>query len=205
MQRTTYRLLVRAEPGVDEIRALRAWLKQGLRLFGLKCIGITPKKDEEKVMDARKYASKYVKPDTVRDGPIQTRIISIFESERFNRPMLELETGSQFMLNETNNNTLIKAWGYETDAWIGKELVLELGTYKDWNEDPPVDKDTVKMRAVSSAKEAQNGSTPAKPLPPSRVVASPKASMDDEIPFALAFFIVSTAAWFAAGGSSLIA
>ena len=31
---------VRAEPGVDVIRALRGWLKVGLRNFGLRCISI---------------------------------------------------------------------------------------------------------------------------------------------------------------------
>jgi hypothetical protein len=46
-------------------------------------------------MDARKYASKYIKPDNVRDEPIQTRIINVFEDERYGRLMLELETGSQ--------------------------------------------------------------------------------------------------------------
>ena len=30
-------------------------------------------------MDARKYASRYVKPDNVRDGPIQTRVLNVFE------------------------------------------------------------------------------------------------------------------------------
>jgi hypothetical protein len=189
MKRTTYRLIVRAQPGVvDEIRALRAWLKRGLRDYGLRCTEISPKNDEEKVMDARKYASKHVKPDDVRDGPIQTRIISIFESERFNRPVLELETGSQFMLNTGNNNTLMKAWGYDTDTWIGLELQLELGTYKDFNDDPPTEKETVRVHAISPAPaqtaEAQNGSAPAaKPLPPSIVVAKPKLDMDDEIPF----------------------
>ena len=51
-------------------------------------------------MDARKYASKYVKPDNVRDGPIQTRIVNVFESEQYGRLTLELETGSQFGLND---------------------------------------------------------------------------------------------------------
>ena len=36
-------------------------------------------------MDARKFASKYVRPDDVRDAPIQTRIVSVLEDERFNR------------------------------------------------------------------------------------------------------------------------
>ena len=44
-------------------------------------------------MDARKFASKYVKPDQVRDGPIQTRVVNVFENERYGRLMLELETG----------------------------------------------------------------------------------------------------------------
>jgi hypothetical protein len=52
MKRTTYVLTVRAEPGVDDIRALRGWLKVGLRTFGLKCIGIIPKQ-KETIMDAR--------------------------------------------------------------------------------------------------------------------------------------------------------
>jgi hypothetical protein len=94
-------LRARAEEGVDEIRALRAWLKIGLRTFGLKCMEITPR-EKETAMDLRQYASTFVKPDNVRDGPIQTRIVNVFESERYGRPVLELETGSQFMLNEGN-------------------------------------------------------------------------------------------------------
>jgi len=136
-------------------------------------------------MDARKYASKYVKPDNVRDGPIETRIINVFEEEKYGRLALELETGSQFSLNEGNCNTLIKAWGSETDSWIGLELALELGEYTDWREDPPVKKETVRVRAISPAPNAaQNGGTVAaiRPLPPSRT-APTKADMDDEIPF----------------------
>jgi hypothetical protein len=134
------------------------------------------------MVDARKYASKYVKPDNVRDGPIQTRILNVFEDERYSRLMLELETGSQFALNDGNTNSLIKAWGHDTDTWIGRELQLELGTYMDWRADPPEEKETVRVRAVSPAKTA-DGSVPAsKPLPPSRVATSSK-DMDDSIPF----------------------
>lgn len=142
-------------------------------------------------MDARKYASKYVKPDNVRDGPIQTRIVNVFEEERYGRLTLELETGSQFALNDGNTNTLIKAWGHDTDNWIGLELALELGTYKDWRDDPPSEKETVRVRAISPPTTAQNGSSPASkpPLPPSRTTASGgpaalRGEMDDDIPFA---------------------
>jgi hypothetical protein len=136
-------------------------------------------------MDARKYASKYVKPDNVRDGPIVTRIINVFEDERYGRLTLELETGSTFGLNEGNTNTLIKAWGVETNDWIEQEIELSLGTYKDWKSDPPEDKETVKVRAISPRKTtAGNSGEQSKPaLPPSRTAAAKKDDMDDSIPF----------------------
>jgi hypothetical protein len=184
-EETTYVLMVRPEPGVDGIRALRAWLKRGLRDFGLRCVGITPNEEETTTMDARKYASKYVKPDNVRDGPIVTRIINVFEDERYGRLTLELETGSTFGLNEGNTNTLIKAWGVETNDWIEQEIELSLGTYKDWKSDPPEDKETVKVRAISPRKTtAGNSGEQSKPaLPPSRTAAAKKDDMDDSIPF----------------------
>lgn len=43
-ERQQFRLTVRAEPGVDEMRALRALLKTMLRRFGLRCIDIVPHK-----------------------------------------------------------------------------------------------------------------------------------------------------------------
>src|SRR5262249_18401113 len=139
-------------------------------------------------MDARKYASKYIKPDNVRDEPIQTRIVNVFEDERYGRLMLELETGSQFALNDSNTSVLIKAWGHDTDGWIGLELALELGTYKDWRED--IEKETVKVRAISPDNRAQNGGTPEHkpPLTSSKTgtpggPASLRGALDDEIPF----------------------
>lgn len=134
-------------------------------------------------MDMRKYASKYIKPDKVRDGPIQTRIVNVFEDERYERPALELETGSQFSLNEGNNDILTKAWGYDSNDWIGQELELFLGTYKDFREG--IEKETVRVRAISAAKTAQNGGAPESkpPLPPSRTATTAKDNMDDEIPF----------------------
>ena len=142
-------------------------------------------------MDMRQYASKYIKPDNVRDGPIQTRVVNVFEEERYGRPALELENGSQFTLNEGNNNTLIKAWGHKSKDWLGQELELFLDTYKDWRADPPVDKETVKVRALSSGTSAaQNGGVPAvsKPLPASRTApggaGSLRGALDDDILFA---------------------
>ena len=38
--RPTFVVRGRAKPGVDAIRALRAWLKTGLRMFGLRCVEV---------------------------------------------------------------------------------------------------------------------------------------------------------------------
>jgi hypothetical protein len=139
-------------------------------------------------MDARQYASKNVRPDNVREAPIQARIVNVFIEDRYGRLCLELETGAEFPLNDGNNNALIKAWGHDTDGWIGLEVEFYLGTWKDWRADPPEEKETVKVRAISPAKTAaQNGGAPATkpPLPPSRTAASGGANrdMDDDIPF----------------------
>jgi len=42
-----FALRVRAEPGVDAIRGLRAWLKRGLREYGLRCLEIQQVNDRE--------------------------------------------------------------------------------------------------------------------------------------------------------------
>lgn len=136
-------------------------------------------------MDMRQYASNWIKPDQVRNGPIQIRVVNVFEGERYGRPVLELENGSQLTLSPGNNSTLIQAWGWNSDDWIGQEVELTLGIYKDWKADPPADKETVRVRAISPAKSATaNGGAPAsKPLPPSKKVAPRHDDMDDEIPF----------------------
>ncbi len=40
MKRPLYTITIRAEPGVDPVRALRAFLKTALRRFGLRCVAI---------------------------------------------------------------------------------------------------------------------------------------------------------------------
>jgi hypothetical protein len=176
-------LRVRAEKGVDAIRSLRGWLKVGLKTFGLKVLEITliTPREEELAMDMRRFASKYIKPDHVRDGPLQTRIVAVLENEQFGRPVLELETGSQFTVNETNNDTLVRAWGYNSNDWIGREIELLLGSYHDRKS--KTDKETVKVHPLSPAKSAAgNGGEPAsKPLPASR--ASLKDDLEDDLPF----------------------
>jgi hypothetical protein len=115
-----FAIRVRARPGVDAIRSLRAWLKIGLRTFGLKCVSaeqVEFKTDRSVTMDTRKYGSGFIKPDDVRDGPREEKIIHVFESEKYSRLVLELESGDQFTLNQTNVRVLQKS------LWLRKRRV----------------------------------------------------------------------------------
>jgi hypothetical protein len=57
--RSIFVLRVRAEEGVDEIRALRAWLKRGLRDFGLICVEAY----QEQERGGRKMSISYADAD----------------------------------------------------------------------------------------------------------------------------------------------
>jgi hypothetical protein len=46
MSRPVFVLRIRAEPDIDVIRSLRAWLKRGLRDFGLRCLDIHQEQEE---------------------------------------------------------------------------------------------------------------------------------------------------------------
>lgn len=78
---------------------------------------------------------------------------------------------------------MIQVWGHESNDWIGQEIELLLGSYKDWRSDPVVDKETVRVRAISPAKAGNSGIPASKPpLPVSKTAARPE-DMDDAIPF----------------------
>jgi len=132
-------------------------------------------------MDMRKFGSAFIKPDDVRDGPREERIVNVYESDKYNCPVLDLESGDQISLNNTNVRTLCKAWGVESDDWIGQTVQLELGYYSDWRKDPPEQKETVVVRAIST-RQPSSGDDGAKPLPPPTPRLS-RSDLDDEIPF----------------------
>ena len=120
-------------------------------------------------MDMRKYASKYIKPDKCAMARSRPASSTCSRASELAARCSSSKPARQFTLNDGNTNTLMKAWGYKADDWIGQELELVLGTYKDWKSDPPADKETVRVRAISPAKTpAQNGGAPAVSKPPSR-------------------------------------
>jgi hypothetical protein len=182
MGRAVYVLTVRPEPGVDSIRALRAWLKIGLRTFGLKCVGLdcvngeNRAKQRRKKMDTRKYSGGVIRPEDLYDGPQVEKIVSVYPHDKHNCLVLELESGNQFFCWPNYTRILNKAWGYESDRWLEQELELSLGHYPDKKTDPPTEKETINIRAISPAKpEALNGGVP-------KAVIPRKKDLDDEIP-----------------------
>jgi hypothetical protein len=188
MARPVYELRVRAEPGVDAIRNLRAWLKCGLREFGLKCVSIEEVKTQENEMvDMRKYTSGPIMADDVRDGPRVEKIVAVYISEKFDVPVLELESGDTFMAWPNNGRKLAKAYGYESNDWVGHVIQLELGSYVDRKTGET--KETVDLTPISSrdGSAAGNGvqrTDPAKlPAPLHRHADKDDDDFKDSIPF----------------------
>jgi hypothetical protein len=133
-------------------------------------------------VDLRKYNSGFMKPDDVRDGPRQETIIHVYVGEKYNRPVLELASGEQFTVNATNNRILIKAYGHDSDQLIGKVVEFSLGYYKDWNTDPPEEKETVVVKPISPPSAGNGkGDGTAGALPPP--LTPQKPDFDDEIPW----------------------
>ena len=78
-------------------------------------------------MDMSKYSgSHYIKVDDVRDEPIVGKIAGVKEG-KFGKPGLFLESGDILSLNATNNKTLMKAYGKNSDYWMAKAIRLLLG------------------------------------------------------------------------------
>jgi hypothetical protein len=133
-------------------------------------------------MDTRKYGSAFIKPDDVRDGPRQERIIAVLESQKFERLDLEFESGDQFGLNKSNTRALQKAYGFESEGWLKQTVELSLGHYKDWDKDPPEEKETVVLRPISARQPSpDNGGTKAVIAPMPR--PSVRDDLNDDIPF----------------------
>jgi len=183
MARPVFVLRVQAGPGVDVIRSLRSWLKRGLREFGLRCVSIEEVTKEDKMVDVRKYTSGLITPDEVRAGPIEARIVSVYISEKHDVPVLELDSGDQFFAWPSNGKKLARAYGYNSDDWIGHQIRLELGTFTDKAGNP---KDTVNLTAVSSRDGNADGGTPQRADPnklPAPVQRPLKDDLDEDPPF----------------------
>src|SRR5215831_12017258 len=142
-----FMLRVRAAPNVDVIRSLSAWLKLGLRTFGLRCVSIEQTQEREMV-DVRKYSSGLITPDEVRERPIEAHIVNVYENEKHGCLVLELDNGDQFWVWPGKGRALARAYGYESKDWIGHLVRFAHGTYVDKKDE--VTKETVNVTPVSS-------------------------------------------------------
>jgi hypothetical protein len=78
-------------------------------------------------MDMRKYSSEhFIKVDDVRNGPIEDQI-AVVKDGQYDKPNIVLESGDVLSLNATNRKKLVRAYGTESDLWIGKMIRLFLG------------------------------------------------------------------------------
>jgi hypothetical protein len=181
--RPVFALHVQAEPGVNAIRSLRAWLKIGLRTFGLRCVSI--KQEESEMVDVRQYTSGIITGEDLSDGPRIERIISVFISDKHQVVVLELESGDQLYCWGKIGRTLARAYGYNSDDWVGHQIQLEQGdTYTDKNS---VTKYGINLTPLSSRDGNGKDGTPQR-VDPAQLPApikkhTLKEDLDDEIPF----------------------
>jgi hypothetical protein len=129
--------------------------------------------------DMRKYTSGLIRPEDLRDGPRQERIIDVYISEKFDVPVLVFESGDEMLAFAGSGRALAKAYGFESDDWRGHVVELSLGHYtnKDGEE-----KEIINLKTITSREGSSNGgpqrTDPAKLPAPSR-----KDELDDTIPF----------------------
>jgi hypothetical protein len=125
-------------------------------------------------MDMRKYGAGPVRPEDVRDGPLQEKIVDVSISEKFECPALHFETGNQFLLFNANARVMNRAYTTESNNWLGQVIELSLGHYTDNRGE---EKETVVLKPVSVLQpSADNGGTKA-------ALPSRRDELDDEIPF----------------------
>ena len=132
--------------------------------------------------DMRKYTSGFITPDDVRSGPIEARIVNVYISEKHEVPVLELESGDQFMAWPSNGRKLARAYGFQSEDWVGHLIRLELGTYV--NKDGE-SKETVNLTPISSRDGNSNGG-PQRADPdklPAPVKRGIEDDLDDAVPF----------------------
>lgn len=122
-------------------------------------------------MDMRKYSGEqFVKVNDVRDGPIQGQI-AVVKDGKWDKPNIVLASGDVLSLNATNVRILARAYGNESDHWIGKMIELFLGSIQYQGSD----QEAVLVRPVSppvkKAKQEKEAD------------GKPAHDMNDEIPF----------------------
>jgi hypothetical protein len=80
-----------------------------------------------KPMDVSDYFTGFLKVEDFADGETMQATITKVEEGKFDKLVLTLDNGSLFSLNVTNGRATGKAYGYNSDDWIGKRIELSVG------------------------------------------------------------------------------
>jgi hypothetical protein len=116
---------------------------------------------------------KFLKPEDIGTTPIVLTIVDVAEG-RWDKLDLTFSDGSKLSLNNTNGWTIARAWGYESDDWIDKQVELSVGltTYKGEQQE------SVLLKPITPA-------TPANALKPVKLPKQTRQSdpLDDDVPF----------------------
>ena len=105
--------------------------------------------------------SAFIKTADVSNAPRRDTIAAV-NIGKYDRPVAVFESGDQLTLNATNTKTLIRAYGDDSDRWVGHTIELYLGKSIFQGETKP----SVKVR----------------PLPDGPPAGSCE-NLDDDIPF----------------------
>jgi hypothetical protein len=102
-------------------------------------------------MDMRKYyGESFIRVIDVADGPLD-ETIAVIRQGKYDKPDLIFESGDILSLNATNFKALIRAYGSNSDDWIGKEIKLKKGQ-TEYQGEP---QDSVVIEPVSPALSAK--------------------------------------------------
>jgi hypothetical protein len=118
-------------------------------------------------MDMRDYiGGAFLRPEDIGDGTIIHTIVAVAPN-KYDKLDLTFEDGSKIGLNATNGRILAKAWGWDSDALIDKQVELSVGTVPYDGKDV----ESIKLRPVTVATPVNERVIPKRPDP------------DEDIPF----------------------
>jgi hypothetical protein len=101
------------------------WLSRGLH--GARRTRLESRTEEEKDMDVRDYVGpSRIKYQDVVDAPRRETIVEV-EKGSFDCLEIKFASGDLLSLNKTNARTLARAYGWESDNWVGKIVQLYAG------------------------------------------------------------------------------
>ena len=68
----------------------------------------------------------FLKPEDIGATPIMLTIVHVAKG-KWEKLDLTFNDGSKLSLNNTNGRAIARAWGYESDDWIDKQVELSVG------------------------------------------------------------------------------